>query len=105
MGQMRLTYLTGMGDTGFGEATVITNVRAGYAQECPNVAKLLGNLKFDLAMEGAIMDAILTDGATADDAAMKWLKDNPGAINAWLAGVTTFDGKDGLGAVQSALEM
>jgi glycine betaine/proline transport system substrate-binding protein len=36
---------------------------------------------------------------------MKWLKDNPGSINAWLAGVTTLDGKDGLNAVQSALEM
>jgi len=106
MGAMDLVYLSGMGDTGFGEATVITNVRAGYTAECPNVGKLLSNLTFDLAMEGAIMDAILTDGATADDAAMQWLKLNPGVINAWLDGVTTFDGqKSGLDAVQSALEM
>jgi len=106
MGAMDLVYLTGMGDTGFGEATVITNVRAGYAAECPNVGKLLSNLTFDLAMEGAIMDAILTDGATADDAALQWLKLNPGVINAWLDGVTTFDGqKSGLDAVQSRLEM
>ena len=29
-------------------ATVLTNVRQGYAAECPNVGKLLTNLKFDL---------------------------------------------------------
>ena len=103
MGEMGLVYLTGMGDTGFGEATVITNVRAGYASECPNVAKLLSNLKFDLAMEGAIMDDILTNGATADDAATAWLKANPGSLDAWLAGVETIDGKNGLGAVRASL--
>jgi glycine betaine/proline transport system substrate-binding protein len=103
MGGMGLTYLTGMGDTGFGEATVITNVRAGYAAECPNVAKLLGNLKFDLAMEGAIMDAILTDGKDAETAASEWLKANPGSLDGWLAGVTTVDGGDGLAAVKSDL--
>jgi glycine betaine/proline transport system substrate-binding protein len=103
MGEMGLTYLTGMGDTGFGEATVITNVRAGYAAECPNVAKLLSNLKFDLAMEGAIMDAILTDGQEAETAATEWLKANPGSLDAWLAGVTTLDGGDGLAAVKADL--
>jgi glycine betaine/proline transport system substrate-binding protein len=103
MGEMGLTYLTGMGDTGFGEATVITNVRAGYAAECPNVAKLLSNLKFDLAMEGAIMDAILTDGQDAETAATEWLKANPGPLDAWLAGVTTIDGQDGRAAVKADL--
>ena len=103
MGAMGLTYLTGMGDTGFGEATVITNVRAGYAAECPNVGKLLSNLKFDLAMEGTIMDGILAQGQDAETAATEWLKANPGALDAWLAGVTTIDGGDGLAAVKSDL--
>lgn len=103
MGRMNLVYLTGMGDTGFGEATVITNVRAGYAAECPNVGKLLSNLKFDLASEGAMMDAILTDGKDAETAATEWLKANPGALDAWLAGVTTMDGGDGLAAVKKSL--
>ncbi len=103
MGRMNLVYLTGMGDTGFGEATVITNVRAGYAKECPNVGKLLSNLKFDLASEGAMMDAILTDGKDAETAATEWLKANPGALDAWLAGVTTMDGGDGMAAVKQSL--
>ena len=103
MGAMGLTYLTGMGDTGFGEATVITNVRAGYAAECPNVGKLLSNLTFTLEAEGAMMDAILTDGQDAETAASEWIKANPGALDAWLAGVTTLDGGDGLAAVKADL--
>ena len=103
MGAMGLTYLTGMGDTGFGEATVITNVRAGYAAECPNVGKLLSNLTFTLEAEGAMMDAILTGGQDAETAASAWIKANPGALDAWLAGVTTLDGGDGLAAVKSDL--
>jgi glycine betaine/proline transport system substrate-binding protein len=103
MGQMNLHYLGGMGDSGFGAATVLTNVRAGYASECPNVGKLLGNLKFDLGSEGAMMDAILSQGKDAETAATEWLKANPSALDAWLAGVTTFDGQDGLAAVKSSL--
>ena len=35
MGEMKITYLDGMGDSGFGAATVYTNVRAGYADRVP----------------------------------------------------------------------
>jgi glycine betaine/proline transport system substrate-binding protein len=102
MGEMAITYLDGMGDSGFGAATVHTNVRAGYASECPNVGKLLTNLTFSLSMENQIMDAILK-GEDANKAAETWLKANPGALDAWLAGVTTFDGQPGLDAVKASL--
>jgi glycine betaine/proline transport system substrate-binding protein len=102
MGEMDITYLEGMGDSGFGAATVHTNVRAGYATECPNVGKFLSNLKFSLSMENQIMDAIL-QGTDANDAAMEWLKANPDAVTPWLEGVTTFDGGDAAAAVQSAI--
>jgi hypothetical protein len=49
-----MVYLTGGDDyfgPNFGGATVHTNVRAGYTQECPNVGKLLANLKFELKLE------------------------------------------------------
>jgi glycine betaine/proline transport system substrate-binding protein len=103
MGKMSLHYLTGMGDSGFGSATVYTNVRAGYTTECPNVGKLLSNLKFNLETEGTIMDAILSGGKDAETAAKEWLTANPGALDAWLAGVTTLDGQDGLPAVKKSL--
>ena len=102
MGAMNLTYLDGMGDSGFGAATVETNVRKGYLAECPNAGKFISNLKFTLDMEGAIMDAILK-GADANTAATEWLKANPDAATPWLAGVTTFDGGDAAAAVKTAL--
>ncbi|KQV29842.1 glycine/betaine ABC transporter substrate-binding protein [Rhizobium sp. Root73] len=102
----KLTYLTG-GDDIFGPnlggATIFTNVRAGYATECPNVGKLITNLKFSLPMENEIMGKILNDGKDPETAANEWLKANPTAIDPWLAGVTTKDGAEGLPAVKTAL--
>jgi glycine betaine/proline transport system substrate-binding protein len=103
MGEMKIHYLDGMGDSGFGAATVLTNVRAGYAGECPNAGKLLGNLKFSLAMEGAMMAPVLKDGADPKETAKAWLKANPDAVKPWLDGVTTFDGGDAMAAVTAAL--
>ncbi|NVP58076.1 choline ABC transporter substrate-binding protein [Mycoplana rhizolycopersici] len=102
----KLTYLTGGDDVfgpNFGGATVYTNVRQGYTTECPNVGKLLQNLKFTLEMENQIMGKILNDGEAPEAAASAWLKANPAAIEPWLAGVTTKDGGDGLAAVKSSL--
>jgi len=102
MGEMAITYLDGMGDSGFGAATVHTNVRAGYVGECPNVGKFIAGLKFSLSMENKIMDDILK-GTVADKAATAWLKANTAALDPWLDGVTTFDGKPGLDAVKASL--
>ena len=103
MGDMKIAYLDGMGDSGFGAATVSTNVRAGYMAQCPNVGKLLSNLKFDLAMEGAMMGPVLKDSADPKATAKTWLKANAAAYAPWLKGVTTVDGKDAAAAVAAAL--
>ncbi|SEN41986.1 choline ABC transporter substrate-binding protein [Palleronia pelagia] len=104
--QFDMTYLTG-GDDYFGPdlggATVYTNVTAGFADECPNVAALLNNLEFTLEMENEIMGAILNDGTEASEAATAWLTENPGILEGWLDGVTTQGGEPGLPAVQAAL--
>ena len=101
-----LTYLEG-GDDYFGPnlggATVATNVRAGYVDECPNVGVLLNNLEFTLAMENEVMAAILDDGQDPDDAATAWLTANPDVLDTWLDGVTTTGGDEGLAAVKAAL--
>ncbi len=102
MGGMKITYLDGMGDSGFGAATVHTNVRAGYTTECPNVGKFISNLKFGLPMENELMDSILK-GTDAGEAATAWLKAHPEIVTPWLEGVTTFDGGDAKAAVASAL--
>ncbi|MFZ1389250.1 MAG: choline ABC transporter substrate-binding protein [Thiolinea sp.] len=106
--KFELAYLEG-GDDVFGPnlggATIYTNVRAGYVTECPNVGKLISNLKFTLPMENQIMGAILDEKKEANDAAKEWLKKNPDAIKPWLEGVTTKDGKDAAEAVKKVLEL
>lgn len=101
-----MAYLSGGDDVfgpDFGGATVYTNIRAGYAGECPNVGKLLNNLVFSLKMENEIMGSILNDGKEADAAAGEWLKANPDVLAGWLDGVTTKDGGDAMAAVKGAL--
>jgi glycine betaine/proline transport system substrate-binding protein len=102
----KLTYLTGGDEVfgpNFGGAEVYTNVRAGYTQECPNVGAFIKNLKFSLPMENQIMGSILNDGEEPEAAATKWLKANGAAVQPWLAGVTTKDGKPGAEAVKAEL--
>lgn len=101
-----MAYLSGGDDVfgpDFGGATVYTNVRKGYTSECPNVGKLLNNLKFTLAMENEIMGSILNDGEDPEKAAAAWLKANPGVLDGWLDGVETFDGGNGLDSVKKSL--
>lgn len=104
--KFELTYLEG-GDDYFGPdlggATVATNVRAGYLEECANVGQLLQNLEFSLAMENEVMGAILDDGEEPMDAAKAWLVTNPETLLGWLDGVSTFDGAGALESAQSAL--
>ncbi len=104
MGEMKIHYLDGMGDSGFGAATVYTIARAGFGAECPNVGKLLSNLRFDLAMEGAMMDPVLKNSADPKETAKEWLKAHPEVVKPWLEGVTTFDGGDAAAAVDAALK-
>ncbi|HEX9904805.1 MAG TPA: choline ABC transporter substrate-binding protein [Propylenella sp.] len=100
-----MAYLSGGDDVfgpNYGGATVYTNVRKGYVEECPNVGKLLQNLTFTLQMENEIMGSILNDGMEPSAAAEAWLKANPDVLDTWLDGVTTVDGQPGLEAVKAS---
>jgi glycine betaine/proline transport system substrate-binding protein len=97
-----LKYLTG-GEAFFGgEGVVNTLTRKGFVEDCPNVGKLLGQLDFTMPMESEIMGAILNDGTEADDAVAAWVGAHPEVLDAWLDGVTTTGGEDGLPAVKAA---
>jgi glycine betaine/proline transport system substrate-binding protein len=101
-----LTYLDG-GDIeygpNFGGATVRTVARKGYVQACPNVGKLLANLKFNIDYENRGMDAIQTNGENPKDVARKLIMAEPKLLDQWLSGVKTYDDQDGLAAAQAAL--
>ncbi|OUS33139.1 glycine/betaine ABC transporter substrate-binding protein ['Osedax' symbiont bacterium Rs2_46_30_T18] len=103
-----MEYLSGGDDyfgPNYGGASVFTNVRKGYVQDCPNVGQLVQNLSFSLEMENEIMGAILDDGKKPAVAAKTWLQSNQGVLDSWLKGVTTKDGGDALKAVKASLEM
>lgn len=102
---MKIAYLTGSEDVfgaGEGAATVSTVTAPDYAQRCPNVSKLLSNLTFKAAEESQMMVPIM-DRKAPDDVARQWLKDHPQDLSRWLAGVTTFDGKDAAPVVMAAI--
>lgn len=97
--RFELRYLSG-GDASFGPnyggAIVFTNVRGGYLRECPNVARLIRNLRFTLRGESELMAGILERHLAPEDAAAEWLKTHPDALKPWLEGVRNFDGRPAL---------
>ncbi|SDN06366.1 choline ABC transporter substrate-binding protein [Vreelandella arcis] len=102
-----MAYLEGADDyfgPNLGGATVYTNTRGGYAEECPNVAALLNNMTFTLEMENQLMGEIMDDGANPRDAARTYLQENDELLGEWLAGVETIDGEPAEEAVRNALQ-
>ena len=100
-----IKYLSG-GDAvfgaNFGGATVYTLTRAGYGTECPNVGRLLANLKFTLRGESEMMAALLDRHDPPEVAAAGWLRAHPDVVKGWLEGVTTFDGRPAYAALALA---
>jgi len=103
--RFHLKYLTGGDDIfgpNFGGATIYTLTRTNYARECPNVARLLANVKFTPKTLSYVMSDVLDRHLPADTAASNWLRANPDIVASWLAGVTTFDGGNATAALGSA---
>ncbi|MDN5516139.1 MAG: choline ABC transporter substrate-binding protein [Pseudomonas sp.] len=101
--QFDMQYLKG-GEKFFGSTgSVNTLARKGYVAECPNVGKLLTNLKFTQEMENTIMDDVLNRKVANATAIKNWIKANPEVLDGWLEGVTTRDGGAGLAAVKAKL--
>lgn len=106
--RFKMAYLDGGDDhfgPNFGGATVYTLAPSGYTNRCPNVGKLLQNLKFSLATENEMMGYMLDDGMDPQAAAVKLVKGHPELVDRWLAGVTTLDGGAGAAAVKAHLGM
>jgi len=104
--RFNLVYLAG-GDRFFGprygSASIYTVARAGFAQSCPNLARLFGRLSFTVAAENAMMSAREADKQAGAAVARGYLQAHPELLKAWLEGVTTREGAPALPAVQAAL--
>ncbi|AZC21238.1 MULTISPECIES: choline ABC transporter substrate-binding protein [Pseudomonas] len=99
---VQMTYLSGSDNAlgpDEGRATVWTVTAPSYAQQCPNVSRLLANLTFSAEDESRMMQPLL-DHKDALESARQWLKDHPQDQQRWLDGVTTFDGKPAIEHLQ-----
>ncbi|RCL02603.1 MAG: glycine betaine/proline transport system substrate-binding protein [Candidatus Tokpelaia sp. JSC188] len=104
--RFKIAYLSGGDDffgPHYGRATVSTNVRKGYLQQCANVGRLLQNLEFSLDMENEIMKNILYRSQEPEKAVEDWLQANRSSLDRWFDGVKTWNGKSGLIAMQASL--
>lgn len=90
-----LRYLAG-GDAvfgpDFGAGTVNTITRPGYATACPNVARLLRQLRFEPGEESEMMSRILTAHQAPDAVGQRFLDTHPDQVAQWLKDVTDVAG-------------
>lgn len=89
--RLRMFYLSG-GDQYFGPnygaAQVNTVTRGGFANQCPNVARLFRNMIFTIAAENQLMSSVLEGNTNRRRVAKKWIDNNPELVNGWLEGVS-----------------
>ena len=104
--RFQITYLSGADayfGPDYGRTTIDTLARKGFASDCPNLARLFGQLSFHAADEDALMNDIETRKLDPKPAAEAFLKAHAALLAPWLAGVAAHDGGDGLAAVTRAL--
>jgi len=104
--RFKLAYLSG-GDSYFGanygSATVNTVTRKDFATDCPNLNRFYSQLKFDVALENAVITRVLDKQEDVNAAAKAELAQRPELLKTWLAGVTTREGQPAQPAVEKAL--
>ncbi|WP_029897784.1 ABC transporter substrate-binding protein [Desulfohalovibrio reitneri] len=103
-----MTYLKGSTSETFGgndgTATVYTNVRDGFLDDNPNLAKFFKQFTFPIPMMNQIMTTLHEDSSLKPrQAALRWLEKNPDQYAEWLDGVTTKDGKPALPVFKDCL--
>jgi glycine betaine/proline transport system substrate-binding protein len=105
-GKIEMTYLEGGDETmgpNFGGSTVRTIARAGFNEDCPNAAKFMSQLNFDLDYENVGMGKILDEGAAVEDTAMEMMRQHPERVARWLEEVTTREGEPALPVIEAML--
>lgn len=103
-----MEYLKGSDEKTFGEndgtATVYINIRSGFDQEQPNVARFLQNYLVPIDMVNEAMTMLHEDNTMEHlDAGLIWLRKNPEVYRGWMEGVTTVDGKPALPLIEKAI--
>ncbi len=69
----------------FGDAeTINTIVRKGLKEDMPDVYRFLDNFFWTSAQIGAVMKMNKDDDSDVYENALKWVKENPAVVDAWL---------------------
>jgi glycine betaine/proline transport system substrate-binding protein len=87
----------------FGGSTVRTIARAGFNEDCPNAAKFMSQLNFDLDYQNVGMGMILDEDVAVEDAATQMMRQHPERVAQWLEGVTTREGEPALPVIEAML--
>jgi len=81
---------------------VDTATRAGLEKDSPNLARFLKQFVIKPDWQSEWILGYTYEENPPEDVARDWIKANPDTVEAWLDGVSTQDGKDGLAAVKAA---
>lgn len=93
--RLRMQYLSGGDDyfgPDYGAAQVDTVARGGFAEQCPNLARLFRNMTFTIAAENQLMAAVLGGNTNRRRVAKAWIEDNAQLVASWLDGVHHYRG-------------
>ncbi|MCG5527739.1 MULTISPECIES: glycine betaine ABC transporter substrate-binding protein [Halorhodospira] len=94
---IEMEYLTG-GEDYFGPdqggATVHTLITAGYAEQCPNVARFLEQFTVSVEERNEGESYVMDDEMSNREAARALIESRPELLERWLEGVSTRDGED-----------
>jgi len=94
---IEMEYLTG-GEDYFGPdqggATVHTLITAGYAEQCPNVARFLEQFTVSVEERNEGEAYVMDDEMSNREAARALIESRPELLERWLEGVSTRDGED-----------
>ncbi|MFP4655379.1 MAG: glycine betaine ABC transporter substrate-binding protein, partial [Methanohalobium sp.] len=77
-----LKYLDDPKDV-YGEDDIVTIARQGLQEDKPEAYAILERFNWDLADNEQVM-AYIEEGMSGEEAAEKWVEDNPDKVNAWL---------------------
>ncbi len=104
-----MKYLTGSTAETFGDndgtATIYTNIRKGFAEQSPNVARFLQNLIFPIPMMNEISKMLQENKELKHrKAGLRYIKKHPEIYRGWLKDVKTADGKPALPVFEAYME-
>lgn len=88
-----LVYLEDPENVWPGAGQIRVAARAGFADESPDVARFLSQMKVDKSTASEWIHQVSKEGMSPEAVASEWVKNNQDQIDKWLEGVKTASGE------------